>query len=82
MICMIIRLNKVLHMEKIKRITANIPEVLLKEATAVTGASLTETIIQGLKLVKRAAAYEKAKALKGKLNIELDLDVSRERNSR
>lgn len=69
-------------MEKIKRITANIPEVLLKEATAITGATLTETLIQGLKLVKRAAAYEKAKALKGKLNLEIDVDVSRERTHR
>lgn len=69
-------------MEKIKRITANIPEVLLREAIEVTGATLTETIIQGLRLVKRAAAFEKAKALKGKLNLEIDLDVSRERNGR
>ncbi len=67
--------------KKIKRITANIPEVLLKEATAVTGTSLTETIIQGLKLVKRAAAYQKAKALKGKLHLEIDMDVSRERGN-
>ena len=70
-------------MAKIKRITANIPELLLKEATAATGASLTETLIQGLKLIKRTAAFKKAQALKGKLNLDdIDLDVSRERADR
>ena len=69
-------------MEKIKRITANIPEVLLREAIEVTGATLTETLIQGLRLVKRTAAFEKAKALKGKLNLDIDLDVSRDRHGR
>ena len=69
-------------MEKTRRITANIPEVLLKEATAATGLSLTETLIQGLKLVKRTSAYKKAQVLKGNLDIELDLDVSRERHRR
>lgn len=69
-------------MGKTRRITANIPESLLNEAIAVSGASLTETLIQGLTLVKRAGAYKKAQALKGKLNLELDLDVSRERPHR
>ena len=68
--------------DKIKRITANIPEDLLKDATNVTGASLTETLIQGLKLIKSGAAIEKAQALKGKLDIKIDLDVSRERPNR
>ena len=67
---------------KVKRITANLPDQLLKDATAVTGLSLTETLIQGLKLVKRAAAYEKAKALKGRLDLDIDLDGSRERTDR
>lgn len=66
-------------MGKIKRISANIPADLLKDACAITGTTLTETLIQGLMLVKRAAAFEKAKALKGKLNLDIDLDVSRER---
>jgi hypothetical protein len=66
-------------MAKIKRISANIPEDLLKEACLITGSTLTETLIQGLILVKRAGAFEKAKALQGKLSIKIDLDVSRER---
>lgn len=69
-------------MNKAKRITANIPEDLLLEATQATNRGITETIIQGLHLVKRSAAHKKAQALKGKLNIELDMDVSRERTGR
>lgn len=69
-------------MNKIKRITANLPEDLLSEATKVTGESITETLIEGLKLVRRSAAYDKARALKGHLSIHLDLDVSRERSRR
>lgn len=69
-------------MERTRRITANIPETLLKEAVEATGASLTETLIQGLKLVKRTNAFNKAQALKGKLDLTIDLDSSRERTRR
>lgn len=43
-------------MGKIKRATASLPEDLLNDSTAVTGASSTETFIKGLRLIKRAAA--------------------------
>ena len=69
-------------MVKAKRITANLPEDLLSEATKVTNLGITETLIQGLKLVRRSGAYKKATALKGKLVIELDLEKSRERSDR
>lgn len=67
-------------MNKAKRITANIPKELLEDATRVTHKGITETLIMGLKLIKRTRAYEKAQRLKGKLNLEIDLGVSRERN--
>ena len=67
---------------KIKRITANLPEDLLKEAMGVTHETLTETLIQGLKLIKRTKAFAKAQALRGKIDLEIDLDVSRERHRR
>jgi hypothetical protein len=69
-------------MNKAKRITANLPEALLKEATKVTNKGITETLIQGLQLIKRSAAFKKAQALKGKLDIQIDLGVSRERINR
>ncbi|MBI3556406.1 MAG: hypothetical protein HY074_09105 [Deltaproteobacteria bacterium] len=67
---------------KNKRITANIPADLLKDATDATQEGITETLIQGLKLIKRSLAYEKAQALKGKLKLEIDLEKSRERSPR
>ncbi len=65
-----------------KRITANIPEDLLNEATRVTNKGITETLIQGLRLIKRTSALEKARKLKGQMDLEIDLDVSRERTRR
>ncbi|MBI3535612.1 MAG: hypothetical protein HY072_09050 [Deltaproteobacteria bacterium] len=67
---------------KIKRITANLPEDLVNEAIQVTKTSITDTLIAGLRLVRRTVAFEKAQALKGKLNLKINLDVSRERNHR
>jgi hypothetical protein len=69
-------------MAKIKRITANLPDDLIREATQVTQRGITETLIEGLKLIKRSSAYEKAQSLKGKLDLQVDLDSSRERRSR
>jgi hypothetical protein len=69
-------------MARIKRTTANLPEELLKEATAATGKGITETLIEGLRLVKRSSAYYKAKALQGRLHLKIDLDTSRERARR
>jgi len=69
-------------METAKRITANIPEGLLKEALEATGAGITETLIQGLQLVQRTRAYEKGMKLKGTLNLNINLDKLRERPHR
>lgn len=65
-----------------KRITANLPASILDEASQITGTGITETLIQGLKLIKRSSAFEKAKKLHGKLKLDINLDLSRERNSR
>jgi hypothetical protein len=62
-----------------KRITANLPSDLLEEAQEVTGKGITETLIEGLRLLKRSKAYERAMALKGKIRLDVDLDCLRER---
>src|SRR5215468_10243523 len=69
-------------MTKGRRITANLPGQLLEEAMEVTGKGITETLVEGLRLVRRARAYEKAMALRGKVNLSIDLDASRERRRR
>ncbi|HEX5069115.1 MAG TPA: hypothetical protein VFV78_02780 [Vicinamibacterales bacterium] len=65
-----------------KRITANLPEGLLEDATAVTGMGITDTLIAGLELIRRSRAHTKAAALRGKVHIDLDLESSRERDRR
>jgi hypothetical protein len=65
-----------------KRVTVNLPDALLREAAAVTGRGITETLIAGLKLLAQRRAYTKALALRGKLDLRLDLDISRERARR
>jgi hypothetical protein len=69
-------------MNRTHRVTANLPEDLLREAMRATGAGITETLTQGLRLVRRSAAHERAMALKGKLRLNVDLETSRERRRR
>jgi hypothetical protein len=69
-------------MNKTRRITANLPRDLLQDAMHVTGKGVTETIVTGLRLVRRSRAYEKALALRGKVQLAVDLDHSRERGRR
>lgn len=65
-----------------RRITANLPEALLEDATAVTGLGITDTLIAGLELIRRSRAHAKAAALRGKVHIDVDLEASRERDRR
>jgi len=69
-------------MNATRRVTANVPVVLLAEAQRVTGKGLTETLVRGLELVRRSAAAEKAARLKGKIRLDVDLEASRERSRR
>ena len=72
----------ILIMTRGRRVTANLPKQVLEDAMEVTGKGITETLIEGLRLVRRARAYEKAMALRGKVNLSIDLDASRERRRR
>jgi hypothetical protein len=69
-------------MAKTQRITANVPQDLLREAMEATGVGITETLTRGLRLVRRSAAHERAMALKGKVRLDIDLETSRERRRR
>jgi len=62
-----------------RRVTANLPVALLDRARRATGKGITETLVEGLELVRRSAAAAKARALRGKLRLEVDLEASRER---
>ncbi len=66
----------------IRRVTANLPRGLLDDACKTAGKGITETLVQGLEMVRRAAAAGKARRLRGKLKLDVDLEVSRERAHR
>ncbi|MGD9850202.1 MAG: hypothetical protein AB7T38_02935 [Nitrospirales bacterium] len=67
---------------QVRRVTANLPASLLKEACQVSGTGITETLVEGLTLIKRRAAAGKAAKLRGRLNLSIDLETSRERPRR
>ena len=69
-------------MSRAKRITANLPEELLNDAMKVTRKGITETLVEGLRLVRGARTYEKAMALRGKVRLDVDVEGSRERDRR
>ena len=69
-------------MTNAKRITANLPRELLAEAMKVTKKGITETLVEGLRQVRRQSAYEAAMALRGKIKLDVDLEESRERRRR
>jgi hypothetical protein len=69
-------------MTKARRVTANLPGDLLEDAMGVTGKGITDTLVTGLRLVRRTRAYRKAMALRGKVQLKIDLDESRERPRR
>lgn len=66
---------------KSRRTILNLPEELLSEAQAVTGENITKNVIKGLNLVKKSKAFGQAQALRGKLDLKIDIKTSRERNS-
>ncbi len=62
-----------------KRVTVNLPKQLLDDGQVLTEKGITETLVAGLELLRRQKAYKMARQLKGKLCLDLDLDLSRER---
>lgn len=66
----------------IKRVTANLPADLVREATQLTGRGITETLVWGLQLIRRRRAYQKFLALKGTIDLRLDVDALRGRPRR
>jgi hypothetical protein len=61
-----------------KKITVHVPAALLEKAQRSTGQGITETIRRGLQLVAASDAYEKLRALRGKVSISVDVESLRE----
>lgn len=60
-----------------KKVTVMLPEALLERALRATGDGITPTLRKGLELVAAKDTYQALLKLKGKLDLKLDLGVSR-----
>ena len=67
---------------RVRRVTANLPADLLAEAMSASQRGVTETLKEGLRLVKRSRAFETAMRLKGRIRLDVDVEGSRERRRR
>ncbi len=66
----------------VRRVTANLPLDVLSAAQRETGKGITETLIQGLEVLRARAGGRRLLALAGKIppeELEIDLESSRER---
>lgn len=59
---------------KKKKTTVELPESLLKEALAVTGKSLNETIVMGLRLIAAKQAFDGLRSMRGRYKAKQSLD--------
>ena len=58
---------------KLRKITVEVPEEILKKATSATGQGITPTIRRGLELIAASEAYARLRQLKGKVKFSIDL---------
>ncbi len=63
---------------KLKKLTIEVPEDLLKRATTVSRQGITPTIRRGLELVAASGTYARLRDLKGKLKFSIKLSKLRE----
>lgn len=66
-------------MGKVKKISTNIPEQLLKKACSLTNLNQTDALIAGLKELIAQYEREAVVDMKGKIKIDLNLDEIRQR---
>ena len=60
-----------------KKITAMLPNELLKRALKASGEGITSTLRKGLELVAAKETYQHLLKLKGRFDLKIDLDESR-----
>ena len=60
-----------------KKITAHLPKNLIDRAMKATGEGITPTLRRGLELVASQDVYKKLLKMKGKFELDLDLDELR-----
>ena len=65
-------------MSATRKITLNVPADLLERAQGATGKGVTETVRQGLEQLALAKVYDELRALRGKVDLGINLDELRE----
>ena len=63
--------------EQMRKITVNLPEKTLENATRITGKGITATIVEGLHELERRARRSALRSLRGKVHFDLDLEETR-----
>jgi hypothetical protein len=61
-----------------RKVTVEVPAILLRKAQKSTGQGVTATIRQGLELVAARRAYDELRRLRGRVRFSIDLDAVRE----
>jgi hypothetical protein len=64
-----------------QKITVHVDQALLQCARRRTGKGVSDTIRQGLTLLVAGAAYQKLRALRGRVKFSIDLSALREDRS-
>jgi hypothetical protein len=62
---------------RLRKITVNVPDETLENATRLTGKKVTPTIIEGLQEIQFRAKRSALRALRGRVRFELDLTSTR-----
>ncbi len=63
--------------EAIKKVTVNVPELVLERARKITGRGVTETIVEALRELERQKRRSTLRGLKGKIRFSLELEKTR-----
>lgn len=64
-------------MERLRKITVEVPERYLESAQAYTGAGITATVTEGLKRLASIRAQQELATLRGKVKFSLTLEDMR-----
>jgi hypothetical protein len=62
-----------------RRVTANIPADVLASARQETGKGITETLVEGLQVLRQRGVLRQLEPLRGKLDLDIDVDALRGR---
>lgn len=63
---------------KLRKVTVILPQALLRKAQRLTKQGITSTVRHGLELLAASETYERARALRGKVRLSIDIDELRQ----